>query len=380
MMVIFTSCVNQLQLQQVYFYGDDNKVVSMQAVRYGEKVKEPKDPEKTGYTFNGWYTSSDFSKKFDFNTKIVGEIHIYAKFDINKYNIHFESNSETVIDDVIVDYGSLLERPEKLEKECYLFDGWYTDQEFNKEYNFDAIVIQDFALYAKWIENHTYDDGVVIKESSCTEKGVRKYTCTICGDTKNEDLALKEHEYDEGVITKEATCTEDGIKKYTCKNCGLEREEKIPEMSATGHNYKGITCTVCGHKIVDSLAELNHEYTDEEGLIVCLNYIIHTSENGYNDYIINYTLENNEYGTRKNKGLFKIIYRISDGSLKTDFVQEGITSGTLYYGESKTSIYRWRLTEDEEFVCIEYVPNSKDPEYIFSENPTDELLTWIMEE
>ena len=188
MMVIFTSCYNQLHLQLVLFYSDDNQIVTMQAVKYGEKVKEPKNPEKTGYTFNGWYTSSDFSKEFDFNTKILAETHIYAKFDINKYNIHFESNSETVIDDVIVDYGSLLERPEELEKECYLFDGWYTDQEFNKEYNFDAIVIQDLTLYAKWNDNHAYDDGVVTKEPTCTEDGTIVYTCNKCGEVKTEAI------------------------------------------------------------------------------------------------------------------------------------------------------------------------------------------------
>ena len=54
------------------------------------------------------------------------------------------------------------------------------------------------------------------------------------------------HTWDEGKVTKEATCTEKGEKTYTCtdEGCGKTKTEEIP---ATGHTYgeNGI-CTVCG--------------------------------------------------------------------------------------------------------------------------------------
>jgi len=53
------------------------------------------------------------------------------------------------------------------------------------------------------------------------------------------------HVWDDGVVTKEATCTEDGVKTYTCKECGLTTEKKL---KATGHNYVDGVCTVCGAK------------------------------------------------------------------------------------------------------------------------------------
>ena len=75
---------------------------------------------------------------------------------------------------------------------------------------------------------HNFDDGIVIKEQTCTEAGITQYTCTICGEMYTEDIpAALGHNYTEQ-ITKAATCTTDGEKTYT------------EVISATGHNYKNI--------------------------------------------------------------------------------------------------------------------------------------------
>lgn len=46
-----------------------------------------------------------------------------------------------------------------------------------------------------------------------------------------------EHKWNEGEITKEPTCTDAGIKTYTCINC---KETKIEEIAATGHQHTEI--------------------------------------------------------------------------------------------------------------------------------------------
>lgn len=69
------------------------------------------------------------------------------------------------------------------------------------------------------------------KEATCTEDG---YTgdevCTVCGVTvsKGAVIAAKGHTYDNGVITKQPTETEEGIKTYTCTICGETKTESIP--------------------------------------------------------------------------------------------------------------------------------------------------------
>ena len=66
---------------------------------------------------------------------------------------------------------------------------------------------------------HTFDDGVVTQEATCTVDGIKTQTCTKCGKTKEVSIPKIPHDYDE-VITKEATFDESGTKTYTCKVCG----------------------------------------------------------------------------------------------------------------------------------------------------------------
>ena len=56
----------------------DNEVVE---VTEGEKVTKPVDPEKIGYNFVGWFTDQDLTEKFDFNTRIISNTTLYAKWE-----------------------------------------------------------------------------------------------------------------------------------------------------------------------------------------------------------------------------------------------------------------------------------------------------------
>lgn len=103
---------------------------------------------------------------------------------------------------------------------------------------------------------HDYEDG---KCTTCGEEHQQhEYEngkCTVCG------VEHQPHEYDENgkcmcgvekpgehqhdykeTVTTEASCTEKGVKTYTC-DCGDSYTEDIPAM---GHNYAGGECTICG--------------------------------------------------------------------------------------------------------------------------------------
>lgn len=68
------------------------------------------------------------------------------------------------------------------------------------------------------LDTHSYDEGTVTREATCTEDGTMTYTCTICGATYEEVIAATGHDY-EAVVT-EPTATEKGYTTYTCKHCG----------------------------------------------------------------------------------------------------------------------------------------------------------------
>ena len=99
---------------------------------------------------------------------------------------------------------------------------------------------------------HTWDDGVITKEATETEEGIKTYTCKRCGETKTESIPMVSHHWDQGTVTKEPTCTENGEKTYHCTDadCNKTYVETIP---ATGHQHteikdkKAATCEKDGY-------------------------------------------------------------------------------------------------------------------------------------
>ena len=72
----------------VQFNTFDGSIVDDQKVEKYKTATAPASPTKTGYTFDGWYTSSDegtiLEKEFDFTTPITSDITLYAKWTANK--------------------------------------------------------------------------------------------------------------------------------------------------------------------------------------------------------------------------------------------------------------------------------------------------------
>lgn len=74
---------------------------------------------------------------------------------------------------------------------------------------------------------HTWDAGDVTKEATCTEAGVKTFTCS-CGATYTEDIPAKGHNYNNGV----------------CSNCG----DKQPEVKATEKAWDALDAKLAGIK------------------------------------------------------------------------------------------------------------------------------------
>lgn len=66
---------------------------------------------------------------------------------------------------------------------------------------------------------HTWDAGVMTKEATCTEAGVKTYTCTTCSETRNETIAALGHAWGAYTVKKHAVNGNDGEKTFTCSRC-----------------------------------------------------------------------------------------------------------------------------------------------------------------
>ena len=172
-------------------------------------------------------------------------------------------------------------------------------------------------------KSHIWNSGEITTEATCTENGIRTYTCMVCKASKTEDipatghqhieilnekeencteegytgdiycadcktiisvgetLSKTNHSWDEGKITTPAACTTAGVKTYTCTFCGITKTEDIP---ATGHvtkvkkftkdatckteGYSGdVYCQDCGALLEEGKVLPKVEHSWDEGQI-----------------------------------------------------------------------------------------------------------------
>ena len=153
--------------------------------------------------------------------------------------------------------------------------------------------------------DHTWDAGKITTAATCSGKGIKTFTCTVCKSTRIEEIPVTghvnkitkfakeascksegytgdvycqdcgilieegkiipktEHVWNDGEITTSSTCITKGTKTYTCTSCGTTKTEAIAatghgateirnkkDASATSEGYTGDTyCTICNQKI-----------------------------------------------------------------------------------------------------------------------------------
>lgn len=180
---------------------------------------------------------------------------------------------------------------------------------------------------------------VQTKEPTCTEKGIKANKCNICGvidESSKEEIPAYDHKWDGGVITKQATETEEGVRTYTCRRCNETKTEPIPKLSAinlqideneqywNGHYQYRFWCTSnkdvtyyiecvkkdSGQPVYDDTKQdgkikenggrwINVDITDEDAVDI---YIFATNTNG--DYVYKKVTPN--YDNRPQKPVYQV--------------------------------------------------------------------------
>ena len=105
---------------------------------------------------------------------------------------------------------------------------------------------------------HTWDDGEVVTEPTCTTTGEKLYHCTVEGCTEIRSEVLPASHKLNKIDAKSATCTETGNQEYwICERCKLvfadadaQKETTLKQrmIPATGHkfgNWEKVTAATC---------------------------------------------------------------------------------------------------------------------------------------
>lgn len=131
-------------LSDVY---DGNEIDTIRFM-YRTPVSLPADPVKEGYTFVGWYYDSEFTTPYA-GEPIYADTSLYAKFEINRYTVTFNSDGGSAVASQTVDWNTSasLSTPTR---DGYAFKGWYLSD--GTQYTNQAIKA-DTTLTAKWERN-----------------------------------------------------------------------------------------------------------------------------------------------------------------------------------------------------------------------------------
>ncbi|WEV67295.1 InlB B-repeat-containing protein [Bifidobacterium sp. ESL0769] len=128
---------------------------SREEVVDGNKATEPNPmPTRPGYTFEGWTSDAAGNNAFDLdNTAITGNKTLYAKWKVNHYTVHFDSNGGSAVPDQSgLTYNSHATKPTSPTRPGYDFEGWETiDGSGNHaDFDFNTSITGDTVLHAKW--------------------------------------------------------------------------------------------------------------------------------------------------------------------------------------------------------------------------------------
>lgn len=148
----------------------------------------------------------------------------YLQTAAKTFSVTFDYNygNKGTYTTVSVKSGEKAAQPISPSRSGYTFAGWYTASVNGTRYNFNTAVTDDMTLYAHWNvkssggsssgHSHSYTASVT-KAATCTESGVKTFTC-YCGHTYTEEIAALGHDWDAGT-------EQDNDKLYTCQreNC-----------------------------------------------------------------------------------------------------------------------------------------------------------------
>ena len=121
---------------------------------------------------------------------------------------------------------------------------------------------------------HTWNKGKITTKVTCTQKGIKTYTCTVCNITKTEEIPATGHQHTELRNTKEATCAQEGYTGDTyCTDCGtkISSGKSIPKAdhawdegkvtqnaTCTEKGIRTFTCTVCESTRIEEIPATGH--------------------------------------------------------------------------------------------------------------------------
>lgn len=162
--ITFYPCFSNANLFKLTFYQSESSYSPLRSVYAGENEiidssKVPVVEADTGYSFDGWYLSTDSSQTIvDFSTyEVTGDATFYAKFKANTYTATFVTEYGTAPEPLKWTYSTSYSESTDITTGKYVltttgysFVGWYKEGETYQTYSIYHKTANDITLTAKW--------------------------------------------------------------------------------------------------------------------------------------------------------------------------------------------------------------------------------------
>ena len=185
------ACYNPITYN-VKFHGANSNITERKDVPYNSVLIAP-DDTYNGYSLDGWYTPMGVKWNFA-EDRVTANLNLYSRLNApNVAGIYNTTAEATQIDRANLKYGDKIPMPQEPTREGCTFAGWYSDSEYNTEWNFNTRIYENTTIYTKWLCDITFDagEGTPVESQTVVAGG------TVMAPTSTRENYLLEGWYDE---------------------------------------------------------------------------------------------------------------------------------------------------------------------------------------
>jgi len=160
--VLLSSCTKEEAITyEITYHTDGGTIMEPGVFKEGETVDLPSNPEKEGYTFEGWYQDIDLTVPYEPITSIETNSDLYAKYEPLTTYLYLNIGGARYYQFPIA-YGEQFELPE-LTAEGYIYNGWYTESSFDTKISEVTGGLTDQDVFVEFVlkTNEIADEGEI---------------------------------------------------------------------------------------------------------------------------------------------------------------------------------------------------------------------------
>jgi uncharacterized repeat protein (TIGR02543 family) len=143
----------------ITFDSHGGSAVTAITANAGTAVSKPVDPERTGYTFDGWYSVVSGGTLYSWPYDLTASVTMHARWRENslpppvQYTITFDSHGGSTVETITANTGTQVTKPIDPTQVGYTFTGWFSTETGGTAYTWPHALTDNVTMHAQWQDN-----------------------------------------------------------------------------------------------------------------------------------------------------------------------------------------------------------------------------------